>query len=102
MNRIGAAMMRPRYLSYLIEFSGDEALGVLEVLGGVELDGEETGGVDDTEGMSLGDETLEGALVENIDEPLVFDHLPEFAEEGGAVVGANLLNADAFAGGFSR
>ena len=102
MNSIGAASLRPRYLSFLIEFCGDEVLGVLEVLGGVELDGEETGGVDDTEGMSLGDETLEGALVEDIDETLVFDHLPEFAEEGGAVVGTNLLNADTFADGFSR
>ena len=89
-------------MSYLIEFCGNEALGVLEVLRGVEFDGEETGGVDDTESMSLGDETLEGALVEDIDETLVFDHLPEFTEEGGAVVGTNLLNADAFAGGFSR
>jgi hypothetical protein len=74
----------------------------LEVLRGVKFVGEIVGGVNHAEGVPLRDETLEGAFVEDIDETFVFDHLPEFAEECGAVVGADLLNAYALSGRFSR
>ena len=90
------------YFRRLVQFCGNEALSVFEVLGGVEFDGEETGGVDDAEGVALRDETLEGTLVENVDETLVFDHLLQLVEEGGAVVGCHLLDAYALASGIGR
>lgn len=43
-------------------------LGALEVLRGVKFVGEIVGSVDHAEGMALGDESLEGALVEDVDE----------------------------------
>ena len=49
--------------------------------------------------MPLWDETLEGSLIENVDEAFLQNHLVEFAEKGLAISGSYLLDAHRFTHG---
>ena len=68
----------------------------MEVLRGIKLVGEIVGGIDDAEGMTLRNQTFEGALVEDVDEAFVENHLVEFAEKGLTVISGYLLDAHRF------
>ena len=50
--------------------------------------------------MPLGNETLEGTLIEHIDESLTLYHLLKFTEQGDAIFCCHLLEADTLANSF--
>ena len=72
-------------------------MGAIKVLRGVELVRKIVGRIDHPEGMALRNEAFESALVEDVDEFLLKDHLVEFLVEGFAIISCNLLNADTLA-----
>ena len=95
--------MCPRFficfpLCSLEEVCGNALLGILEVLDCVEFAGEEFCDVEYREGVSLGDETQEGQLVECVFEVLLVHHDVQLLVERSRVCLAHSLDAETFAG----
>ena len=64
------------------------------VLGGINLVGEEIGGVYNAEGVALGNKTLESPLIKDVNQSLVENHLTQFLIDGLGIGWCHLLDAD--------